>query len=98
MPNLKVKEGNPFALFPLLVFVLLFIGTGIFTKDFSNMPLNVAILIAAAGLAAISPVRIVLYSFYPVLIGICGVVAILIGYPKFRQKDKSEKTVVNSPN
>ena len=48
MPNLKVKKGNPFALFPLLVFVLLFIGTGIITKDFSNMPLNVAILIAAA--------------------------------------------------
>ncbi|KAA0966912.1 Na+/H+ antiporter NhaC family protein [Sporosarcina sp. ANT_H38] len=47
MTKLKVKKGNPFALFPLLVFVLLFIGTGIFTKDFSNMPLNVAILIAA---------------------------------------------------
>jgi Na+/H+ antiporter NhaC len=78
--------------------VLLFIGTGIFTKDFSNMPLNVEILIAAAGLAAISPVSIIPYSFYPVLIGICGVVAILIGYPKFRQKDKGGKTVVISPD
>lgn len=39
-------------------------------------------LLAAAGLAAISPVSIMLYSFYPVLMGICCVIAILIGYPR----------------
>ncbi|WP_420856189.1 Na+/H+ antiporter NhaC family protein [Virgibacillus halotolerans] len=42
-------------------------------------------LLAASGLAAISPVSIIPYSFYPVLLGICGLVAIAIGYPKFRQ-------------
>ncbi|TCP30023.1 putative methionine transporter (NhaC family) [Scopulibacillus darangshiensis] len=35
-------------------------------------------LLAAAGLASISPVSIIQYSFYPILIGISGVVAILI--------------------
>lgn len=48
MTNREVKKGNIFALFPLLVFVFLFIGAGIFTKDFSKMPLNVAVLIASA--------------------------------------------------
>lgn len=48
MTNRKMKKGNIFALFPLLVFVFLFIGAGIFTKDFSKMPLNVAVLVAAA--------------------------------------------------
>ncbi|WP_099353252.1 Na+/H+ antiporter NhaC family protein [Fredinandcohnia onubensis] len=43
-----VKKGSFSALFPLLIFVLLFVGTGAFSGDFSNMPLNVAIIIASA--------------------------------------------------
>lgn len=42
------KKGNLLALLPLFIFVLLFIGTGIVTGDFSNMPLNVAVIIASA--------------------------------------------------
>ncbi|MGP4042492.1 Na+/H+ antiporter NhaC family protein [Gracilibacillus sp. D59] len=42
------SKGNAFALLPLLIFVLLFIGTGIITQDFSNMPINVAVVIASA--------------------------------------------------
>ncbi|MEQ6357326.1 Na+/H+ antiporter NhaC family protein [Lysinibacillus sp. M3] len=38
--------------------------------------------LAAASVAGISPVSMLQYSFYPILIGICGVIAILIGYPK----------------
>ncbi|GIN88568.1 sodium:proton antiporter [Heyndrickxia sporothermodurans] len=38
--------------------------------------------LAAASVAEISPVSILQYSFYPILIGICGIIAILIGYPK----------------
>lgn len=38
--------------------------------------------LVAASLAGISPINILPYSFYPVLIGICGAVAIMIGYPK----------------
>ncbi|WP_252502392.1 Na+/H+ antiporter NhaC family protein [Sporosarcina sp. Marseille-Q4943] len=48
------------------------------------LPYGVQVL-AAAGLAAISPLSIIVYSFYPVLMGICCVVAILIGYPKFKK-------------
>ncbi|WBL16852.1 Na+/H+ antiporter NhaC family protein [Sutcliffiella sp. NC1] len=43
-------------------------------------------ILAAAGLAAISPVSLVPYSFYPILVGICGVIAILIGFPKFKNQ------------
>lgn len=38
--------------------------------------------LVAASVAKISPVSILPYSFYPILIGICGMIAILIGYPK----------------
>lgn len=48
------------------------------------LPYGVQVL-AAAGLAAISPLSIIVYSFYPVLMGICCVVAILIGYPRFKK-------------
>src|SRR5690625_973220 len=41
------KKGSLLALLPLLIFILLFIGTGIVSGDFSNMPLNVAIIIAS---------------------------------------------------
>ena len=41
----KVKKGNAWALFPLLLFVLLFLGVGIISGDFTTMPLNVAITI-----------------------------------------------------
>lgn len=37
--------------------------------------------LAAASVARISPVSIMQYSFYPILIGVCGIIAILIGYP-----------------
>ncbi|WP_342512977.1 Na+/H+ antiporter NhaC family protein [Sporosarcina sp. FSL K6-1522] len=50
-------------------------------------------LLAAAGLAAISPVSIMLYSFYPVLMGICCVIAILIGYPKFKRTDDASASI-----
>lgn len=43
-----VKKGSFSALFPLLIFVLLFVGTGAISGDFSNMPLNIAIIIASA--------------------------------------------------
>lgn len=45
-------------------------------------------LIVAAGVAGISPVVIMPYAFYPILIAICGVVAIVIGYPKAKHIKK----------
>lgn len=40
----KIKKGNAWALLPLLLFVLLFLGVGIVSGDFTTM-LNVAITI-----------------------------------------------------
>ena len=40
-----MKNGNAWALIPLLLFVLLFLGVGIISGDFTTMPLNVAITI-----------------------------------------------------
>lgn len=51
-------------------------------------------LLAVAGLASISPVSIIPYSFYPILLGICGVVAILIGYPNLSETKESVKAKV----
>lgn len=41
----EIKNGNAWALIPLLLFVLLFLGVGIISGDFTTMPLNVAITI-----------------------------------------------------
>ncbi|MFS0862178.1 Na+/H+ antiporter NhaC family protein [Fredinandcohnia sp. 179-A 10B2 NHS] len=47
-------------------------------------------ILAAAGLAAISPASLVPYSFYPILVGVCGVIAILIGFPKFKGQPNAD--------
>ncbi|MFT2155830.1 Na+/H+ antiporter NhaC family protein [Staphylococcus epidermidis] len=41
----EMKNGNAWALIPLLLFVILFLGVGIISGDFTTMPLNVAITI-----------------------------------------------------
>lgn len=41
----EMKNGNAWALIPLLLFVLLFLGVGIISGDFTTMPLNFAITI-----------------------------------------------------
>lgn len=48
-------------------------------------------LLVAAGVAQISPVSILPYSFYPILIGISGIIAILIGFPRFSKDGIIEK-------
>ncbi|MEG1312354.1 MAG: Na+/H+ antiporter NhaC family protein [Romboutsia sp.] len=42
----EIKKGNPLALLPLGVFLVLFVGSGIITGDFYKMPALVAFLIA----------------------------------------------------
>ncbi|MEG1132314.1 MAG: Na+/H+ antiporter NhaC family protein [Romboutsia sp.] len=42
----EIKKGNPLALLPLGVFLILFIGSGVITGDFYKMPALVAFLIA----------------------------------------------------
>ncbi|MFC3883916.1 Na+/H+ antiporter NhaC family protein [Bacillus songklensis] len=50
-------------------------------------------ILTAAKLAAISPISVLPYSFYPILIAICGVISILIGFPRFSaiKKEKERK-------
>lgn len=43
-------------------------------------------ILVASGLAAISPLSILPYSIYPVMLGICGIIAILTGFPRFKKK------------
>lgn len=44
----RENKGNPLALLPLIVFIVLFLGVGIATKDFYKMPVLVAFLVATA--------------------------------------------------
>lgn len=53
-----------------------------FSSCFQGLLPYGAQLLAAAALATISPVEMLSYSFYPVLMGIGALVAIMIGYPK----------------
>ncbi|MBD1382300.1 Na+/H+ antiporter NhaC family protein [Metabacillus arenae] len=46
--GVKLKKGNPWALLPLIIFLGLFLGSGIITGDFYKMPILVAVIIAAA--------------------------------------------------
>ena len=41
--------------------------------------------LVAASVAGISPILMMQYSYYSILVGICGVIAILIGYPKAKK-------------
>ncbi|MGC9651306.1 Na+/H+ antiporter NhaC family protein [Staphylococcus warneri] len=43
-------------------------------------------VISAAGVAGISPFLLVPYSIYPIMLGVCGLIAILIGYPKLKKQ------------
>jgi Na+/H+ antiporter NhaC len=52
-------------------------------------------MLVAAGVAGISPVSILPYSYYPILIGICGILAILTGFPRLSASVKRERNVKN---
>jgi Na+/H+ antiporter NhaC len=43
-------------------------------------------MLVAAEVAGISPVSILSYAFYPILIAICGIIAIYLDFPKFTRK------------
>lgn len=43
-------------------------------------------LLAAAGLAAVSPVSLMTYLYYPILMGVCGILAILFGFPRIKDR------------
>ncbi|ASK64072.1 sodium:proton antiporter [Virgibacillus phasianinus] len=55
----------------------------IFSSVFQGILPYGAQLLAVAGVASISPVSIMPYCIYPVLLGIAGIIAIAAGYPRF---------------
>nr|WP_247739251.1 Na+/H+ antiporter NhaC family protein [Bacillus sp. 165] len=64
----------------------------IFSSSIQGMIPYGAQMLTAAGFASISPISILPYSFYPLFIGLCGIVSILIGFPKFAlKKQKHQK-------
>lgn len=42
--------------------------------------------LVAASVAGISPILMMQYSYYSILVGVCGVIAILVGYPKAKKQ------------
>ncbi|WLR51767.1 Na+/H+ antiporter NhaC family protein [Bacillus tianshenii] len=48
-------------------------------------------MLTAASFASLSPVSILPYTFYPILIAISGAIAILIGFPRFKTEPKGQK-------
>ena len=44
----QIKKGNPIALLPLGIFLLLFVGSGVISGDFYKMPVLVAFIISGA--------------------------------------------------
>ncbi|WP_243292094.1 Na+/H+ antiporter NhaC family protein [Bacillus sp. FJAT-47783] len=65
----------------------------IFSCAFQGLIPYGAQMLAAAGIASISPISILQYSYYPILIGICGVLAILFEFPRLNRKKEMQKEV-----
>lgn len=61
----------------------------IFGSAFQGILPYGAQLLAVAGVAGISPVSIMPYSIYSVLLGIAGLIAIATGYPRFSTRGKT---------
>lgn len=52
------------------------------------LPYSPQILIVSA-LAGISPLSMIPYSFYTIAIGVCGIVSILVGFPRFKKTQRN---------
>jgi len=58
----------------------------IFSSAFQGIVPYGGQLLVASGLAAISPIAIMPFSIYPMLIAVFGVLAIILGIPRFKDK------------
>ena len=57
----------------------------IFSSCWQGMIPYGAQILAAAGLSAISPMEILPYIYYPMLMGVCGLIAIAFDLPRFKR-------------
>ncbi|RJX75198.1 Na+/H+ antiporter NhaC family protein [Vibrio sinensis] len=84
------KLGNQFDLDPRRIASLL----DIFAAGFQGLIPYGGQYLAVAGLAAISPIAIVPYAFYPMLILVMGLISIAFGFPKFPIKQTESKQAI----
>ena len=52
-------------------------------------------MLTAAGFASLSPIELLPYSFYPILVGVCGIISIIINFPRLSpvaEKKEYQKT------
>ncbi|WP_174613005.1 Na+/H+ antiporter NhaC family protein [Virgibacillus ihumii] len=70
----------------------------IFASTFQGILPYGAQLLAVAGVASISPVSIMPYCIYPVLLGVAGSIAIAIGFPRFSTKSNAPSDATNQTN
>lgn len=66
----------------------------IFSCCFQGLIPYGAQMLVAAGVASISPLSILPYSFYPILIGVCGILAIMLDFPKFKESSNEVKAEI----
>ena len=57
----------------------------IFSSCWQGMIPYGAQILSAAGLAAVSPMELLPFIFYPMLMGLCGLLAIAFEFPKFKE-------------
>jgi Na+/H+ antiporter NhaC len=48
-------------------------------------------MLTAAGFAALSPIELLPYAFYPILVGVCGILAIVFNLPRLTRKKEQEQ-------
>lgn len=61
----------------------------IFSCTFQGLIPHGGQILAVAGLASVSPIAIIPYSFYPMLAGIFGILAIVFGFPRKKKTTTS---------
>ncbi|HDX9588600.1 TPA: Na+/H+ antiporter NhaC family protein [Bacillus pseudomycoides] len=48
-------------------------------------------MLTAAGFASLSPIELLPYSFYPMLVAVCGILSIVINFPRFSPKAEKKE-------
>jgi Na+/H+ antiporter NhaC len=48
-------------------------------------------MLTAAGFAALSPLELLPFAFYPILVAVCGIIAIVIGFPRFSSQTEKKQ-------
>ncbi|RAP30488.1 hypothetical protein C2W64_01684 [Brevibacillus laterosporus] len=50
-------------------------------------------MLTAAGFASLSPIDLLPYAFYPMLVAVCGIISIMINFPRFSSETKKDSII-----